>query len=99
MPISNLMIQRRRLNELKKLGFKEPRPFEDDSYTDFTFPVEIFTTQDTIKLANIQFYVVDLQTYTGSRFGERFAGMGVHVHKDPIEKRATQKPKLGVIQN
>jgi hypothetical protein len=100
LPISNLAIQRRRLNELKKLGFKDPQPDTFDSCTDFSFPVEKFTTQDAMRLNQIQFYVNDIQAFGGMRLGERFAGMSVSVHKDAIErKQPFKKQKLGGIQN
>jgi len=100
MPISNLSIQRRRINELKKLGFKEIQPEGFDNYTDFTFSVEKFTNEDTLRLARMEFYVNSIETFSGTRSGERFAGMVASVHKDPIEKkRLFKKQQLVGIQN
>lgn len=99
MPISNLAIQRRRLNELKKLGFKDPQPDTFSSCTDFYFAVDKFSTHDAMRLNQLEFYVNEIQAYGGHRFGDRFAGMSVSVHKDAVEKKQLRKQTIGGIQN
>ena len=50
MPVSNLMIQRRRINELKALGYTDAEPMEYKSYTEFFFTTKEITAYNCEQL-------------------------------------------------
>jgi len=91
MPISNLAIQRRRLNELKALGYKNPEPYTFDSYTKFIILMESFTTQHAKVLNEVGFYVEEIQAAKSGMIGI--------VTKNAIERTQPIKYKVKEIQN
>ncbi len=84
MPISNLSIQRRRINELKKLGYKA-EPTEYDNITKFSF--------NTIELNG---HLCQLLTQAGffidSVYGDH-QGLFVVVTKDAVERKQSYMRK------
>jgi len=78
MPISNLSIQRRRINELKRLGYKA-EPTEFDNHTRFCFPAIELSGLICGRLNQAGFHIEDI-------YGDK-NGLFITVTKEAEEKK------------
>jgi len=83
MPISNLAIQRKRMNELKRLGFEDVVPHFPDSIDHFQIHKSLVSHADLEELKDNGFTVI---LVAADRLRNRVV---LNVAKEPIEKRKT----------
>ena len=79
MPISNLAIQRRRLNELKRLGY-QAEPLDYHNYKEFFFFTKTITTEAIETMNKFGFVITNM---SGGK-----ASFYIEVKKLPEEKQA-----------